>query len=267
MTLPLLASFDPFFPIEIHGFCLCWQNRQVSTPVPGRLHRAPRKSGEPVQAVAVDEPQVERVEDIQMAKPEMEPLENQDVEAVKEEKLEELDDAKSEQKTVKTGLLVDHDETKMQKTPKGGKDGTIPAVRVWEPDTFDQDVDELKKRFQKASQQKADASKSRETPQLADPVVDTSTARSDGRLDVTQVVDLPGSAVEPGTEDAKGLEDPPVDPPVDPLADPLVDPLATAVATASTATSELRATPVEAEVGGAVGRVAWVHATNHWNHI
>ena len=75
-------------------------------------------------------------------------------------------------------------------------------------------------------------------------MVDTSTARSDGRLDVTQVVDLPGSAVEPGTEDAKGLEDPPVDPPVDPLADPLVDPLATAVATASTATSELRATPV-----------------------
>ena len=210
-----LGQLRPIFSIEIHGFCLCWQNRQVSTPVPGRLHRAPRKSGvEPVQAVAVDEPQ-ERVEDIQMAKPEMEPLENQDVEAVKKEKLEELDihDANSEQKTVKTGLLVDHDETKTQKTPKDGKDSTIPAVRVWEPDTFDQDVDELKKRFQKASQQKADASKSRETPQLADPVVDTSTARSDGRLDATQVVDLPGSAVEPGTEDAKGLEDPPVDPP------------------------------------------------------
>ena len=245
-------------------FVCRWQNRQVSTPVPGRLHRAPRKSsGEPAQVQAVDEPQVERVEDIQMAKPAMEPLENQDVEAVKEEKLEELDhDVKSEQKTVKTGLLVDHDETKTLKTPKDGKDSTIPAVRVWEPDTFDQDVDELKKRFQKASQQ-ADASKSRETPQLADPVVDTSTARSDARLDATQVVDLPGSAVEPGTEDAKGLEDPPVDPPVDPA-----DPLATAVATtASTTTSELRPTPVEAEVGGAVGRVAWVHAENNWNHI
>ena len=254
-----LGQLRPIFSIEIHGFCLCWQNRQVSTPVPGRLHRAPRKSGvEPVQAVqavqAVDEPQVERVEVSQaekaMAKPEMEPLEIQDVEAVKEEKLEELDDAKSEQKTVKTGP-VDHDETKTLKMPKDGKDSTIPAVRVWEPDTFDQDVDELKKRFQKASQQ-ADASKSRETPQLADPVVDTSTARSGGRLDATQVVDLPGSAVEPGTED----------PP---------DPLATAVATAvATATSELRATPVEAveaEVGGAVGRVAWVHAENHWNHI
>lgn len=240
-------------------FVCRWQNRQVSTPVPGRLHRAPRKSAvEPVQVQAVDEPQVERVEDIQMAKPAMELEENQDVEAVKEEKLEELDhDAKSEQKTVKTGL-VDHDETKTLKMPKDGKDSTIPAVRVWEPDTFDQDVDELKKRFQKASQQ-ADASKSRETPQLADPVVDTSTARSDGRLDATQVVDLPGSAVEPGTEDAKGLEDPPVDP---------ADPLATAVATtASTTTSELRPTPVEAEVGGAVGRVAWVHAENHWNRI
>ena len=71
-------------------------------------------------------------------------------------------------------------------------------------------------------------------------------------MDAAQVVDPPGSAVEPGgTGDAKGLEDPPVDPPVDPLA--------TAVVTmASTTTSvELRATPVEAEVGG---RVAWVHA-------
>ena len=67
--------------------------------------------------------------------------------------------------------LPDHDETKtlektLEKTPKnrpkdGSRDGPIPAVRVWEPDTFDQDVDELKKQFQKASQQKADASKSR----------------------------------------------------------------------------------------------------------
>ena len=74
----------------------CWLNRQVSAPVPGRLHRAPRKSSgvetvpavQAVQAVDV-EPQVKQVEvsqEKQMAKPEVEePLEdNQDV----KEKLE-----------------------------------------------------------------------------------------------------------------------------------------------------------------------------------
>ena len=281
-SLWFVASFNPFFSIEIRGSCLCcWLNQQVSTPVPvpGRLHRAPRKSSGEVQAIQVDEPKVEQVEGTQvekeMAKPEMEPLEEkQDLkeqpqaiasgENLEElEKLEEIHDAESEQvKTVKTKLPVDHDETNktLEKAPEDGpKNSPIPAVRVWEPDTFDQDVDELKKRFQKASQQKADASKPREPPQLPDPPVvnTTSAARSDAsRLDATQVVDLPGSTVElGGTGDAKGSDDPPMDLPVDLPVDPAVDPLATAVApTASTTTSvELSAMPVEAEVGGAVG--------------